>query len=422
VPETSWSEQQVRELLRREDFGYQDIALPHGLRTGGSDRSGTARAILPDDLTGRSVLDLGSKYGYFCFEAAARGAKRVVGVDVDPDSVRKARLLAECLGHDVHFEQLDVERALPSEPFDVVLCLNLLHHMRNPLALLDRLAALTRERLVLEVAALGGHDRRKLGVSRLAGHFLGRAPILFVSRNGTSGKRSVQKFFINPGAIENLLLHHRGTFARVDAIPSEHKNRSIAIAQRRRIDRLVLVAGPTASGKSTLIERLRRNELPEVAGRAGIGDGAAWRFGSAKDLPQLRQVHLSKLLFHYDFLRPYLRSAKIHARDEGLDVFDCAGSVTTLTLWCPPERLRAQLRRGEIAPRSLLGFHWGPKRHRLLEREYADPARLLEHYRRWFAHLRGRPGEHLVVSLDGGVRIRPVEAWEELADERVSRA
>ena len=89
--------------------------------------------------------------------------------------------------------------------------------------------------------------------------------------------------------------------------------------------------------------------------------------------------------------------------------------MTTLTLWCSPDRLRDQLRRGEIAPKTLLGRHWGPKRHRAIERDYADPARVREHYRRWFDHLRGRPGEHLVICLDGGVRIRPIDAWEELA-------
>jgi 2-polyprenyl-3-methyl-5-hydroxy-6-metoxy-1,4-benzoquinol methylase len=417
VGETTWSEQRVRDLLANEDFRYQDIALPYGLATGGVDRSRTARAVLPDDLRGSSVLDVGSKYGYFCFEAARRGAERVVGVDVDPDSVRKARLLADCLGHDVCFEALDVEASPLHESFDLVLCLNLLHHLRNPLTVLDRLASRTRDRLVLETAAVGRHDRRKLGLSRVAGRLLGRAPILYVSRNGTSGKRSVQKFFITPAAIENLLLHHRRSFARVDVFPSEHKDRFLAVAHRRRIEQLVVVAGPTAAGKSTLIAGLRRDALPEIAKRVGIAAGAVWPDTDSKGLVAMTRPRLPRLLFHYDFLRPYLRSAKVHARDEALDVLDCAERVTTLTLWCPPERLRRQLQRAEIAPRSLLGLHWGPKRHRQLAREYADPARVRDHYRRWFEHLERRPGEHWVVSLTDGVRVLPAAAWPELAGE-----
>jgi SAM-dependent methyltransferase len=414
VSESSWSEQQIRDLLAAEDFAYQNVELPHGLATGGVDRSRTARAILPDDLEGKTVLDVGSKFGYFCFEAVKRGAKRVVGIDVDPDSVRKARLLADCTGHDAHFECLDAEVDVPRESFDYVLCLNLLHHLRDPLALIERLTAITRERLVLETAALGGHDRRKLGVSRVAAAFLARAPILFVSRNGTSGKRSVQKFFITAPALENLLLHHRHAFARVDFRSSDHKDRFCAIAHRRRIDHLIVVAGPTSSGKSTLIEELRGDAQPEIAAHAGIDSGAQWPCAGSKQLSTFSEPQLPRLLFHYDFLRPYLRSAKVHARDEGLDVLESAKRVTTLTLWCSPAQLREQLRRGEIAPKTLLGRYFGLRRHRLLEEEYADPERLREHYRRWFAHLRTRPGEHWVVALEGGVRILPIDAWESL--------
>ena len=128
-------------------------------------------------------------------------------------------------------------------------------------------------------------------------------------------------------------------------------------------------------------------------------------------------LHIPKLLFHYDFLRPYLRSAKIHERDEGLDLLDTADRVTTLTLWCSPRRLQEQLQRGEIARRTTAGFYWGQKRHRIIEADYRDPERVRDHYRRWFAYLSARPGDHWVVSLEPGARIRPLEAWEELATE-----
>jgi len=417
VSESTWSERRIRDLLASEDFAYQNIELPHGFATGGVDRSRTACAVLPDDLTGKTVLDVGSKFGYFCFEAVKRGAKRVVGIDVDPDSVRKARLLADCIGADVHFECLDIEADPIRETFDVVLCLNLLHHLRDPLAAIERLTAIAQERLVLETAALGGHDRRKLGLSRIAATFLSRAPVLYVSRNGTSGKRSVQKFFLTRPALENLLLHHRHAFARVDFFPSDHKDRYCAVAHRRRIDRLVVVAGPTSSGKSTLIAQLQSGAQGEVAAHVGIRDGTEWPHAGSKELASLNRPVVPKLLFHYDFLRPYLRSAKVHARDEGLDVFDCAERVTTLTLICSAEQLRRQIRAGEIAPRTFFGRHVGPRRHRLLEREYADADRLREHYRRWFAHLAQRPGEHRAVSLEGGVRIRPIDEWECLFDD-----
>ena len=57
MSESTWSERRIRDLLAAEDFAYQNIDLPHGLTTGGVDRSRTARAILPDDLTGKTVLE-----------------------------------------------------------------------------------------------------------------------------------------------------------------------------------------------------------------------------------------------------------------------------------------------------------------------------------------------------------------------------
>jgi hypothetical protein len=203
----------------------------------------------------------------------------------------------------------------------------------------------------------------------------------------------------------------------VDFLTSDHKDRFCAIAQRRRIEQLVVVAGPTASGKSTLISRLQTDAVPEIALRAGIDRGADWLAAGSKDLASIARPVIPRLIFHYDFLRPYLRSAKVHARDEGLDVFDCAERVTTFTLVCSAAQLREQLHRGEIAPSTFFGRHVGPRRHRLLEREYADPDRVREHYRRWFDHLRTRPGEHRVVSLDGGTRVRPIAEWESALDD-----
>ena len=40
------------------------------------------RGNLPDDLTGATVLDVGTTNGGFAFEAERRGAVRVVAVDI----------------------------------------------------------------------------------------------------------------------------------------------------------------------------------------------------------------------------------------------------------------------------------------------------------------------------------------------------
>lgn len=423
MAESNYTEEQIAKMLREHDFSYQNIELPYGLSTGGTDRSSTVKKIFPDDMTGKSVLDVGSKYGYFCFEALKRGASRVVGVDVDPDAVHKARMLANCLGVKVSFELLDIELDRLPESFDYVLCLNLLHHLSNPLSALDKLASITRERLVLEVAALGRRDRKRAGVSFMQQAVLKRAPVIFVSPRGAGGKKGFQKFLITPSAIEHVLMHHRNLFARVQTFPSEHKDRYISVAHKRRVGKLVVVSGPTMVGKSTLIEQLRRNEAPEVAKIVGIDDGATWITAQANKLATLTEPLIEKLIFHYDFLRPYLRSAKVHKRDEALDLLDTAEHLTFLTLWCPPKLLRERLERGAIAPKTRNGVYRGNKRHLMLFKEYEDPAKIRAHYQNWFEYTRGKPGDHVVVSLLEGVRGYSVPEWEELtrADEEMGK-
>lgn len=70
------------------------------------------RALLPA-LAGRSVLDLGCGFGWFCRFAASEGAAEVVGVDVSERMLARAR--AETSAANVRYEQADLERYEPPE-------------------------------------------------------------------------------------------------------------------------------------------------------------------------------------------------------------------------------------------------------------------------------------------------------------------
>jgi tRNA (mo5U34)-methyltransferase len=97
---------------------------------------------LPQDLSGRSVLDVGCNAGFFSLEMKRRGADRVLGVDFDPRYLAQARLAAEISGLDVEFRELSVyDVARLGERFDVVLFMGVLYHLRHPLLALDLLRA-----------------------------------------------------------------------------------------------------------------------------------------------------------------------------------------------------------------------------------------------------------------------------------------
>src|SRR3982751_2568379 len=50
---------------------------------------------LPQDLRGRTVLDIGCNAGFYSIQMKLRGADRVVGIDFDSRYLAQARLAAE---------------------------------------------------------------------------------------------------------------------------------------------------------------------------------------------------------------------------------------------------------------------------------------------------------------------------------------
>ena len=93
---------------------------------------------LPQDLGGRSVLDIGCNAGFYSLEMKRRGAARVLGIDFDEDYLRQARFAAEISGAEIEFRRLSVyDLGALGERFDLVLFLGVFYHLRHPLLALD---------------------------------------------------------------------------------------------------------------------------------------------------------------------------------------------------------------------------------------------------------------------------------------------
>lgn len=56
---------------------------------------------VPQNLTGKTVLDIGCNAGFYSMEMKRRGAERVVAVDSDPHYLAQARFAAEVNGLDI---------------------------------------------------------------------------------------------------------------------------------------------------------------------------------------------------------------------------------------------------------------------------------------------------------------------------------
>ena len=64
----------------------------NGVKGDSDSQAKLEKLCLPEDLTGKRVLDLGCNEGFFCFEAEKRGAE-VVGLDIDLKSIEYANSL-----------------------------------------------------------------------------------------------------------------------------------------------------------------------------------------------------------------------------------------------------------------------------------------------------------------------------------------
>lgn len=220
--------EEFERFLAGNDFPYQRVPLPYGLATPGRDRSDVLDQVLPPSLAGKSVLDVGCALGYFAFEAEKRGAARVVGVDVRESRLTIANGLRDLLGSRVEFRNKDVCGEPFDETFDVVLFLNVIHHLREPFSALRRLARVARETLVVEFPTLTDpkfrDSERIRGAKRLDG-------LPLVAVNLTAATKD-QTFVFSREAIRRVLLDHDRLFARVEFEDSPTAGRAIARCHR----------------------------------------------------------------------------------------------------------------------------------------------------------------------------------------------
>jgi SAM-dependent methyltransferase len=354
--ESRWTREQVEAFLARERPRYQRIELPYGLVTEGQDRRTTADLILPERMDGVSFLDVGCFLGFFEHEALRRGATRAVGIDIDPDRLRQARGIADCLGLPVEFHRLDLERDPLPGRFDIVMCLNVLHHVYDPIAALDRLLAATQERLILELAGPRSALTQKLlwrrnPVRRALHALVARQPFIFVGQGDTN--RAYGFHYLSPGALENVLFHHRGDVARVDVqeSPVLH-DRYLAVVWKRRIDHLAVVSGLPGSVDPTLCSRLIGGELPSLRAELALERAPEWTLSSPLLLPTQTDPHVRAMLFHYDIMRGSTDMKVSFERDPALDLVRRHGASTpVLFVWVDPPNLRERLeaKRRELA-------------------------------------------------------------------------
>lgn len=143
--ESELSREEIEQRVRELGDWFQNIDL-HGIPSAPHHFLGDYPAVkwrrfshaVPNDLTGKSVLDIGCNAGFYAIEMKRRGAERVLGIDTEPMYLAQGRFAAEVLGMEIEFREMSVYD-LPQlqEKFDLVIFMGVLYHLRHPLLALD---------------------------------------------------------------------------------------------------------------------------------------------------------------------------------------------------------------------------------------------------------------------------------------------
>lgn len=160
VPRTALTRDELAaEIATRTWFHTFDLG--DGLRTPGYDATLQKLDVihLPEDLSGRRVLDIGAYDGFFSFECERRGALEVVAADKwswewpGSDGRRNFDWMREVLASSVTDRVVAVEDLSPEtvgEPYDLVLFLGVLYHAPDPLGYLKRVRSVTKGTVIIE--------------------------------------------------------------------------------------------------------------------------------------------------------------------------------------------------------------------------------------------------------------------------------
>jgi len=113
----------AEDISRKIGYGEEDLkAIPEGANLGLGCGNPVALASLRE---GETVLDLGSGAGFDCFLAANKVGKngRVIGVDMTPEMVEKAREIAKkSIYENVEFKLGEIENLpVPDDSVDIVI-------------------------------------------------------------------------------------------------------------------------------------------------------------------------------------------------------------------------------------------------------------------------------------------------------------
>lgn len=197
-----------------------------------------SRLKMPEDLSGKRVLDIGCNEGFFSNAAATRGAASVIGIDMDERFLAEAR--RRYTRDNIEFRRQSWA-TLPDGPFDLVMWTSAMHYELDPASVL---------RSISDVLAPDGLLILECGVVQSS-----RLEFVYSVRHDGG------LWYPTLPLIENILddvgFAYR-VVAQSELVGTDPVPRSVFHANNR-LPTVLIVAGETKKGKTGLATLLKRS-------------------------------------------------------------------------------------------------------------------------------------------------------------------
>lgn len=169
----------LQQAVESKPFWYHKIELPGGVTTPGWAPLSVDAYRVPEDLSGKRVLDIGAWDGFWSFEALKRGAAEVVAIDDfsdylghldqrDRSAWENFDLCRDALGYSEEQckrVEMSIYQLTPDVfgEFDIVFFFGVLYHLRYPLLALDLASSVCKESIYIESAVCDDYSAYRGG-------------------------------------------------------------------------------------------------------------------------------------------------------------------------------------------------------------------------------------------------------------------
>lgn len=167
-----------------------------------------------------------------------------------------------------------------------------------------------------------------------------------------------------------------------------------------KTNQLLIVAGPSAVGKSTLLERIQQGDVPHLYHQLNL-DLSSARYLAAIELPRVHQSFMDQIVLHYDFLSHYsLKGGFVHLPN----LVENSRSVVCLTLCTSSKTLLKRI--NSRLTQGLISYWYGPEPRKVRtmrkiwrkRKSYKRSANVYELYENWSRFIGGYDvAKHLLL-------------------------